>query len=330
MAVGIWKDVILILGFVLVINANEEKTEPGGYMRKEFSISKPLTGNNIFQSWEVGGSTFISNDHIRLTSDNPSQSGYIWSRMPVFVRDWEIHLHFSVHGSNSRLFGDGFAFWYSAQRATDGNVFGSPDHFRGLGIFFDTYANQNGEHSHEHPYISVQVNNGSMSYDHDKDGTHTELGGCTSHFRGVEDADTVVAIRYLGSKKRLTIQFDVEGENIWSDCLDEEGVVLPTGLFLGMSAQTGDLSDNHDIISMKFYELDDEDDDKDPSEYTLLEPNASGSQPDRDHVDDKPISTRRQTVMNWFIVFLVILAIGSLVGYFVYQKHQRDSLKRFY
>lgn len=31
---------------------------------------------------------------------------------------------------------------------------------------------------------------------------------------------------------------------------------LPTGYHLGVSATTGDLSDNHDILSIKFYELD--------------------------------------------------------------------------
>ena len=32
---------------------------------------------------------------------------------------------------------------------------------------------------HEHPYISAQVNNGSVAYDHDSDGTHSQVSGCT-------------------------------------------------------------------------------------------------------------------------------------------------------
>ena len=32
---------------------------------------------------------------------------------------------------------------------------------------------------HEHPYISAQVNNGSEPYDHDSDGTHSQVAGCT-------------------------------------------------------------------------------------------------------------------------------------------------------
>lgn len=39
------------------------------------------------------------------------------------------------------------------------------------------------------------VNNGTLHYDHDRDGTHTQLAGCEAKFRNV-DYDTHVAIRY--------------------------------------------------------------------------------------------------------------------------------------
>lgn len=52
------------------------------------------------------------------------------------------------------------------------------------------------------PYISVMVNNGSLSYDHSKDGRWTELAGCTADFRN-RDHDTFLAVRY--SRGRLTV-----------------------------------------------------------------------------------------------------------------------------
>lgn len=39
------------------------------------------------------------------------------------------------------------------------------------------------------------VNNGTLHYDHDRDGTHTEIAGCEAKFRNKE-YDTYVAIRY--------------------------------------------------------------------------------------------------------------------------------------
>ena len=55
---------------------------------------------------------------------------------------------------------------------------------------------------HEHPYISAMVNNGSLHYDHDRDGTHTSLAGCEAKFRN-KDYDTFVAIRYQDNALRV-------------------------------------------------------------------------------------------------------------------------------
>ena len=39
------------------------------------------------------------------------------------------------------------------------------------------------------------INNGTLHYDHDRDGTHTQLAGCEAKFRNFEH-DTHIAIRY--------------------------------------------------------------------------------------------------------------------------------------
>lgn len=52
------------------------------------------------------------------------------------------------------------------------------------------------------PYISAMVNNGSVQYDHGKDGRSSELGGCSAEIRNRQH-DTYLAVRY--SKQRLTV-----------------------------------------------------------------------------------------------------------------------------
>ncbi len=47
------------------------------------------------------------------------------------------------------------------------------------------------------------VGNGSVAYDHDRDGRSTDLGGCVAHIRNVE-YDTFLLIRYM--KNRLTVR----------------------------------------------------------------------------------------------------------------------------
>lgn len=110
-------------------------------------------------------------------------------------RNWDLVVSFKVHGKGKELYGDGFAIWYTRDRLVDGPVFGNKDYFSGLGIILDTYSNHNGPHNHQHPYISAMVNNGSLTYDHDRDGTLTQLNGCEAKFRNFE-YETRIRIKY--------------------------------------------------------------------------------------------------------------------------------------
>jgi lectin, mannose-binding 2 len=128
------------------------------------------------------------------------------------------------------------------------------------------------------------VNNGSLHYNNDKDGAETELAGCESQFRNKE-YDTFLAVRYVNYKltvilttiiysrfvlvrininrfdkkqKKNQVSTDTENKNTWKECFSVDNVRLPTRYYLGFSAATGDLSDNHDIISVKVYQLESE------------------------------------------------------------------------
>ena len=39
-------------------------------------------------------------------------------------------------------------------------------------------------------------------------------------------------------------------------CFEVDGVVLPTGLYMGITSATGDLTDNHDVHGLKIWQLD--------------------------------------------------------------------------
>lgn len=54
------------------------------------------------------------------------------------------------------------------------------------------------------PYVSVMLGNGTLLYDHDRDGRTTELGGCTAMVRN-SLYDTFLLIRYSGN--RLTVRY---------------------------------------------------------------------------------------------------------------------------
>jgi len=51
--------------------------------------------------------------------------------------------------------------------------------------------------------------------------------------------------------QHLLVEMNVKGNGQWDECFDVQDVTLPTGYFFGASASTGDLADNHDIISIQ-------------------------------------------------------------------------------
>ena len=118
-----------------------------GYFKREHSLVQPYQGQGMeLPFWDFTGSTVVTNQYVRLTPDRQSKQGTIWNRVvgfytahtiyiiiimimahlatlymhiflqPIMVHDWEILLHFAVHGSGKDLFGDGFALWYTKER----------------------------------------------------------------------------------------------------------------------------------------------------------------------------------------------------------------------
>ncbi|KTF88041.1 hypothetical protein cypCar_00029139, partial [Cyprinus carpio] len=284
-------------------------------------------GTSPSSQWDFWGSTLVTSQYVRLTPDERSKQGSIWNTVPCYLKDWEMHVQFKIHGSGKKnLHGDGFAIWYTKDRLHTGTVL-AVSNLPWVGIYNTTLAPDR-----SFPYISAMVNNGSLPYDHGKDGRSTELGGCSVEVRN-KDHDTYLAIRY--SKGRLTIMIDVDDRNDWKECIDFGGVRLPTGYYFGASAATGDLSDNHDIISMKMYQLMVEHTpEEDNQDWTKIEPSVSLLKSPKDNIDD-PTGNFRSTPLTGWKVFLLLLCallgivVCAVVGAVVFQKRQERN-KRFY
>jgi len=315
-----------IFSFLTLVKAEWNTKD---FQKREHSLVKPYQGSGFgVPNWDFQGSTMVTSNYIRLTPDQRSKQGALWNKLPCKVRNWEVQLQFKVTGTTKDLFGDGFAFWYARDRMVEGPVFGSKDLFSGLAIIADTYSNHNGPHNHQHPYISAMVNNGSLTYDHDRDGTHTMLGGCEVKFRNMQH-ETWIAIRY--ENDRLTVSHDLANKRAWAPCVSIEGVKLPTGYYFGMSATTGDLSDNHDIVSIKTYELDTPASVSREERADILPEATVGVEAPRKHQDD-PAPAAMSGIKKFFIGLLVVLGVivCVVVGIMIYQNQQENSRKRFY
>uniref|UniRef100_A0A3Q3LXC0 Lectin, mannose-binding 2-like a n=2 Tax=Mastacembelus armatus TaxID=205130 RepID=A0A3Q3LXC0_9TELE len=299
------------------------------FLKREYSLSKPYqgVGSSGSSHWELMGDSMVTTEQVRLTPDMQSRQGAVWSRLPCHLEDWEMQVHFKIHGQGKKnLNGDGLAIWYTKERMQKGPVFGNMDNFTGLGVFVDTYPNEEKHIERIFPYILAMVGNGSISYDHERDGRPTELGGCNAMVRNLKH-DTFLFIRYV--RRRLTVMIDIDGQHEWRDCLDIPGVRLPQGYYFGATAITGDLSDNHDIISLKLYQL------------TVLRSQKEKEQEDEitipsvDNMDLLRMGQNEEGMSGIAIFFTVLFTmLGSIflivIGLVVYSHWIESRRKRFY
>ncbi|KAF1388739.1 hypothetical protein PFLUV_G00065760 [Perca fluviatilis] len=93
------------------------------FMKREYSLAKPYHGLGFSSSsqWDLMGTAMVTPEHVRLTPDMQSRQGAVWSRVPLLVRDWELRVHFKIHGVGKKNFnGDGMAIWLTKDRMQNG------------------------------------------------------------------------------------------------------------------------------------------------------------------------------------------------------------------
>lgn len=211
------------------------------------------------ENWEFGRNTIVTDEQIRLTSDRQSQVGYIWNTVAMPYLDWEVVFEYKVHGQGTRLYGDGFAFWYvdsetfNAQRRQPGPAFGGPDSFNGILLSFDTYRNNNYEH--QFPWVGLMHGSHSNKYNPDNDNKDNELDGCAHKFRNTDEVTKVRIIHMRGTIGVYTSKTLAGFADTWEECILVTDIWLPRGHF-GFTAHTGDVADNHDIHSFSAHLVD--------------------------------------------------------------------------
>lgn len=281
------------------------------------SLHTPYLDSDLQSRWfDFGGSTVIRADqYIRLTAHHPSEAGWLFSRVPLTATNWEVEFEFKIHGSGN-LFGDGMAFWVTKDRAEQGPVFGMKDRFEGLGIFFDTYKNN--RPGVVFPYVMAMVGDGQTTYDQGNDGKANELAGCSA--RGIRNVDfpTKARVTYFQDKE-LTVDLMYKNEDEWTRCFQVPNVKLPSVSYLGFSAETGELSDNHDIISVDTKNL------YSPSGQSGTGPAGSKEYSKNKYKPAKPESSGGGWF--WFFMKFVLFGLtvtGAYVGFTIYRSRRSN------
>jgi len=213
----------------------------------------------------------VKNNFLRLTPDRASKRGTAWAKSAIgnnwgadSANDEEISatMTFRISGQGAKLFGDGIGLWLTQlSRQTAGELHGITSDFVGLGIVIDTFKNV--EHGSKHRDITVMLNDGTIPY---KIGDNDDPIGCNvAGLRFHEERDdfsvfNTSRLRILLNRDRLILEVDAGSKNEWTTCVTVNDLdkKLPKNWLrkarFGISGTTGQLADNHDILSLQVHD----------------------------------------------------------------------------
>ncbi|XP_011405140.1 PREDICTED: protein ERGIC-53-like [Amphimedon queenslandica] len=202
--------------------------------------------------WDHGGDALPTDEQVRVCPSIQDRKGWAWNKYMFEGQHWTIDTTFSIAGRNT-YGADGMVFWFTTERYVDGgNMFGSSPAFHGMGIVIDTFDN---DQQGDSPKVSLYVSNKTLDYNHGTDGSNQELSFCLRQVRN-QRYPTKMKVFYV--KKTLEVWFQDASDNKsdhYNLCLRNEGVYLPATGYFGISAATGGLSDDHDVMSFVVHSI---------------------------------------------------------------------------
>jgi mannose-binding lectin 2 len=158
----------------------------------------------------------------------------------------------------------------------------------------------------------AMVGDGQTEYDNANDGKRNEVAGCEADIRnGVRNRDIATKARITYYKNTyLEVKLQYKAWDQWEPCFTIPNVTIPSAAYIGFTALTGEVSDNHDIIS--------------------ITTNNIISVPPRVF---KPSIRQQDTTSNWFGLLFVLKLIATCaflgVLVLVYRMYKNQSNKRF-
>ncbi|KAK7195167.1 mannose-specific lectin [Novymonas esmeraldas] len=229
----------------------EQEHRGGTRAISHHSFAPPLLrqyyGDGEIPHWTISGATVVTDNYVRLTADQKSQTGHLLNLEPLDMDAFEVVVGFRVYRPMGGLGADGFAVWVAQPPRFDGPIFGRPSTFNGFGVVFDSYDNDN---RRDNPMVSLLLNDGSNKkrFDPDNDFMGQSVASCVFDYRSTL-APQMATMRMVYHKGDLDVYLSTNSEMKEVECFSVTSLPLPSvQAYLSISAQTGGVSDIHDII----------------------------------------------------------------------------------
>ncbi|CAB3410836.1 unnamed protein product [Caenorhabditis bovis] len=223
---------------------------------KRFEYKHSFRAPNLAQRdgsipfWLVSGDAIASGEQLRLAPSMRSRKGIAWNKRAFTGDNFQLDVVLKI-GGQGRVGADGLGIWYTSQLGALGPVFGANDYWTGMGLFFDSFDNDGQKNN---PQISLMLNDGTRSYDHQSDGSQHILASCQRDFRN-KPYPIRARIEYFNNVLTVHIDDGMQPTPRYELCMRSENVFLPKNGYFGVSAATGGLADDHDILDFSTYAL---------------------------------------------------------------------------
>jgi mannose-binding lectin 1 len=201
--------------------------------------------------WDHGGDALPTDEQVRICPSIQERSGWVWSKIAFTASNWMFDTSFSISGRNT-YGADGMVFWFTADKGSSGNMFGSTSSFTGMALAIDTFDN-NGQG--DTPRVSVFMGNGSFDYNHGTDGSGQDIGYCLKQIRNKRFPVQLKVIYIKNSLEVFINEGNTNSSENYDLCVKIPTVTLPPTGYFGISAATGGLSDDHDVMSFVVHSL---------------------------------------------------------------------------
>ena len=122
-------------------------------------------------------------------------------------------------------------------------------------------------------------------------------------------------------EQSLNVELQYQVADEWTDCFETGPLKIPSLVYLGFSAETGELHDNHDILAVETWNL-------------HVRDNTDGSKTDNTYRAKKKASAatpgtgQESRGWGWFflkIVLFFVVIVGGYVGFTMYRTSKRGS-----
>ena len=243
---------------------------------ESLSFSPPFTTvssqgeRQVSKNWRASGSTATHNNFARLTPDRQSKKGALWATKPLGTTEVSVAMKFRISGQGKKYFGDGMALWLTdARNYRAGDFHGASEKFKGVGVILDTF--KNAEMLNYHKDVTIVASEGQS----DVETMLSNSVGCNGDVRYHEDrgdfsVNSASRVKFVIETATKNEDYDREGKknalemivfldsNNSGDYKECVSLTLPSSLdeqwlsraYLGITASTGQLADNHDVLGL--------------------------------------------------------------------------------